>query len=248
MTSQSHELTLSNNPNAGVVNSSGSAKSTALPNLSLNLLLQLSSAEFDRVTGQVEAALGPADAGTLAQELLLLVACCQRPANLGESHLQDWMAGLMALLQRHPGPVAIEAIRAWPQQPGGRWWPMAADLDALARTLGARHAELAERIAEAKARRRTRSTPERSTTPIGRSAQFVGRVRETHGEPYVRSWLRGGVNALFGDEVVWLTGIGAERLARDCGGIAKAVGVRLEASSEVSALLAQYCDARGLEP
>lgn len=217
-----------------------------MPNLNLNLLLQLSSAEFDRIAAQAEAALGPAEPGLLAEELTVLVASCQRPQDLDEDKLRPWMLGLMGVLQRHPAAVAIEAIRAWPQQPGGRWWPMAADLEALARSLGARHAELAERIAEAKTRRRARSTSERSITPTGRSAEFVARVRDKLGEPFVRSWLRGGVNALFSEDAVFATPLGAERLERDCGGLAKAVGVRIEASAEVSALLAQYCDARGL--
>lgn len=198
------------------------------------------------ISHDIQRALAPADGSDLAAELAALTGFCQRPPDISEDALRDWMHGLMAALQRHPAAVAMEAVRAWPQQPGGRWWPMAADLDALARAIGAGHAELADRLAAARAARRTKTTPQRSNNPIMRSAEFVDRVKAAHGAKYVKSWLMGGVNAQFGDAVVWLTPFGARVLQKDCGEIAKAVGVLLEADPDLSVTLAQYCDARGL--
>lgn len=213
---------------------------------SLDKLLRLSSDDFAVISHDIQRVLAPADGSELAAALAALTGFCQRPPDIAEDALRDWMSGLMVALQRHPAAVALAAVQAWPQQPGGRWWPMAADLDAIARSIGADHAELADRLAAARAARRTKTTPERSNNPIGRSAQFVERVRVILGAKYVKSWLVGGVNAQFGDTVVWLTPFGAQVLRRDCGEIAKTVGVLLEADPDLSVTLAQYCEARGL--
>ncbi|MBY0448107.1 MAG: hypothetical protein K2P95_05395 [Hyphomonadaceae bacterium] len=206
------------------------------------MLLQLSLPEFDRISSLVAAALAPAEPGPLATEVLGLIACCQRPPEFDEDRAQAYIAGVMDILRRHPAAVAIAALRSWPQQPGGRWWPMAADLDALARRLGERHAQAASYVDEARTRRRAKSSADRSTTPMGRTAEFVVRV----GDVYARSWLRGGVNAMFGHDTIWTTGVGEDRLMRDHGALARQLSVRITTCPEARLMLARYCDARGL--
>ena len=245
MTSRNQELTLKSSPNDPEKYERMFSASLALFG-NLNSLLQLSSAEFDRACDEAQTALAPANGSRLAAELVAITAICQRPPGIEEGQLRDWTLGLMIALQRHPGVVAIAAIRDWPQQPGGRWWPMAADLDALARSIGAAHAKLASCIADAKARRRARQAPERSVAPIGRSAEFVDRIRAVHGEKFVRSWFVGGVNAQFSDTVVWLTPLAAEKIIAEFGAIVGEIGVRICADPDLSVSLARYCDARGL--
>lgn len=242
---QSQELSLRSAPSDPAKSAKTCSENLEL-SASLNTLLQLSSGEFDQFCTKAKAALAPADGTSLAAELVAITAICQRPPDLDEGRLREWMLGLMAVLQRHPGLVAIEAIRAWPQQPSGRWWPMAADLDALASSIGTRHAALADRIAVVTARRRTRSTPERTNVPFGRSAQFVEQVRSVHGEKFVASWFMGGINAQFSDDAVWLCPFAAERMSRECWEIAGDVGVRICADPDLSTSLARYCDFREL--
>ena len=207
--------------------------------------MRWSSAEFEAFAAGVEAQAAPAEHGLIVEELLALTQCCQRPPHIGEDGLRAWLGGVVATLLQHPGAAAVAAVQEWPRQPGGRWWPMARDLDELAQAFGARHREAEAAVREAR-HRRGASSQARNTLPTGRAAKFVERVATAHGEAYVQAWLRGGLNAQFGEDRIWLTGVGFDRLNRECGAIAHDLGVKLEPCAQVSALLARYCDANGL--
>lgn len=66
----------------------------------------------------------------------------------------------------------------------------------------------------------------RRSAPYGRTADFVRRVGETHGEPFVKSWLN-EQNCDFTSDTIFTTGIGCDRLNSRCGEIAESFMVRI---------------------
>ncbi len=142
---------------------------------------------------------------------------------------------LCKMLMRFPAPVALEAIDIWPQQETGQFFPTEKDLHDLATDL-----EYAHRASTVN--RPPDDTVERWDSPHDRTALYVAGVEEEFGRLYVRSWLIGEVNAQFSKDVVFLTGVGYDRLKRDTLHIAQRTGVGLCECPKVKKLLQTYVE------
>jgi len=140
---------------------------------------------------------------------------------------------LCKMLMRFPGPVALEAIDIWPQQESGQFFPTEKDLHDLATELEYAHRAMASN-------RPIDETAERWNSPHDRTAIYVKAVEEQFGRVYVRTWLVGKVNAQFTGDVVYLTGVGYDRLKRDTLHLAKAAGVGLCECPKVQGLLQEH--------
>lgn len=144
---------------------------------------------------------------------------------------------LARMLLKFPGWVALQAIDEWPSQEDGKFFPTENELQALAAVI--------KRTDDAKRSRAeaAKSTQEgRYMSPFGATAQYVEKVERVFGEPYVKSWLVGGINAQFTEGMVFLTGSGFDKLTADTWHMANEAGVKLRACKQVSKLLADHCD------
>lgn len=144
---------------------------------------------------------------------------------------------LAKMLLQFPGFIALQAIDTWPEQETGQFFPTEKELRDLATVLN-----LADVVRRERAEAAKDTGHGRYMSPFGQTARYVRRVEAMFGEPYVRSWLVGGVNAQFTDTAVFLTGAGHDRLVADTWSVAADEGVTLIADKRVSKLLADYCD------
>lgn len=116
---------------------------------------------------------------------------------------------LVSALREYPGDAALAAIKGWPKTEGGKWWPTENELRGEADKLCGARLRLRDHVRHHADQDDPRAP--RRTEPFGKTAEFVRRVREVHGEPYVRSWLS-GTTCQFEDARIWTSRYGAGRL------------------------------------
>ena len=116
---------------------------------------------------------------------------------------------LVSALREYPADAALSAIKDWPKAEGGKWWPTENELRAEADKRSASRTRLRDHVRHHAEQVDPRAP--RRTEPFGKTAEFVKRVREVWGDPYVRSWLT-GTTCQFEDAVIWTTPYNCGRL------------------------------------
>lgn len=174
---------------------------------------------------------------TLTQAFRELCGVTRARPDQSEAGIAAMAERLFKVLGEYPEPVALTALDIWPRR--SEWFPTEKELRDLLEEIAANAAR------EAAARGKVGGG--RYNSPVGNTVRFVERVREIRGADYVKSWLAGGVTAQFSANHVYTTGIGYDRLTKDCHGIAEACGVLIYRDPDVSKMLADYCDRNGLK-
>lgn len=154
-----------------------------------------------------------------------------------EAGIEAGVRRLIAALKEFPDDVALWALDYWPRQ--SEWFPTEHELRAvcdlrvssLARAEAAKGGERSGRFLE----------------PSGKTAYFVHRAREVHGEPFCKSWLAGGITCSFSNDTVYTTSVGADRLRKQCWAELQEAGVNVIESKDASKMLADYCDRHDLK-
>lgn len=139
---------------------------------------------------------------------------------------------LSKVMQEFPAEIAFETIAEWPQTAHGAHWPTEHDLREQAQARAAPYWRLrADLRGQA-----DRDPPKqrRTRTPVGKTAEFVERVKRHIDEDYVRGWLTGRF-CDFTDDTIFMNSFGRSRVERDVGHIARDCGVHLAFCADVTA-------------
>lgn len=166
----------------------------------------------------------------------LTQVCRTRPGQ-AEGDIAAMASRLFKVLGEYGEPVALTALDMWPRK--SEWFPTEKELRDLCEDIASQAA------IDAASRGKCEEGVYRG--PVGNTVMFVDAVRDTMGEAYVRSWLSGGINCLFGNDTIYTTPTGMQRLVRDCFSLMGQCGVQVKTSLRVTAMLAEYCDGRELE-
>lgn len=135
-----------------------------------------------------------------------------------------------AVFSEYPEDVVVAALDEWPR--GNEWFPTEKELREL---LG--YMRVNSERASGK-----RDARGRSDTPSDMTKYFCERVAAVRGEPFVRSWLRGGVTAMFSGKYIFVNQVGHDRLWRDCADIIRECGVVVQVDNEIARLLVDFID------
>lgn len=166
-----------------------------------------------------------------------LCGVCRPRSDQDMSNMEATVSRLWRVFGEYPEAVAVTATDLWPRR--SDFFPTEKELRALLDEVAAQAA------IDAAARQHVGGG--RYNQPVGNTVEFVQRVTHLRGADYVKSWLAGGITAQFSANVVYLTGIGFERLSKDVGALADQCGVRLVRDKDVSEMLKRYCDQNGLK-
>lgn len=168
----------------------------------------------------------------------LLAVCRSRPGS------DD--GGLDRLLDRlatFPEPVALAALRRWPETQHGAFVPTEHDLFELCSTIAAQ--ERARAAVEAG--RAETGAAGRYGSPVGASARAVRRMQAIDAA-FCRAWLKTGVNVQFRDNAILTTSIGFENIAQRFADVLDEEGVALIACPQVRHMLAKAAALAGNTP
>jgi hypothetical protein len=172
----------------------------------------------------------------LSEAFKELCAVCRPRPDQDESVLMAAASRLWKVLGEFPEPVAQTALDLWPRR--SEWFPTEFELRSLLEEIASNAAR------EAQARGSVGGGKYRE--PVGNTVAFVEEVRKLRGPDYCKSWLAGGITCLFSANIVYTTGIGADRLDKDVGALAAQLGVKIVHDKECSEMLARYCNERQL--
>jgi hypothetical protein len=168
----------------------------------------------------------------------LLKACRTRPESP-----DGGVESLIARLATFPEPVALAALRRWPETQHGAFVPTEHDLYELCSTIAAQ--ERARAAVEAG--RAETGAAGRYGSPVGASARAVRRMQAMDA-PFVRAWLKTGVNVQFRDAAILTTSIGFEKIAQRFADVLDEEGVALIACPQVRHMLAKAAALAGNTP
>lgn len=170
---------------------------------------------------------------TLAHALREMTEVTRPRPNQDEESVEICIGRLYRVLREFPDDVALRAVDEWPRR--NQFFPTECELRVQCDNV------IAD-MARAEAASNVPREEGRFSHPVGRSEYFVNQVRKRFGDAYVKSWMSGGINALFSDNVVYVTIIGHERLMRDCHDLAHEASIWIVASDECLNNLNRYCE------
>lgn len=170
----------------------------------------------------------------VAKALKHLVAVTRPRPDQSEGSVSAMAERFSAVFREYPESVVLAALDEWPKE--SEWFPTEKELRALLDYIKLNHAD-ARGAVDAKGR---------SDTPSGMTKYFWERVASLKGEAYARSWLWGGVTAMFTAKYVFVNQVGHDRLWRDCADLIRECGVAIVVDNEIARLLVKYMDDNGM--
>lgn len=164
----------------------------------------------------------------IAQAMKQLIAVTRPRPDQSEGGVSAMAERFSAVFSEYPEDVVIAALNEWPK--ASEWFPTEKELRDLLNYLRFNSAST-------KGERDARG---RSDTPSGMTEYFWQRVAALKGEAYARSWLWGGVTAMFTGKYVFVNQVGHDRLWRDCADLIRECGVAIVVDDEIARLLVQH--------
>lgn len=174
---------------------------------------------------RIQRALRPADLSDILKALSALAICTRRREETDPAALMEAYRLYAEALTRFPADVALWAINTWPETSSGDWWPTLHELTERARRAAEWRYSAAAAVQRAEASA-PRADDGAGPTPSGATERFYQRVAAARGPGYAFSWLNRR-NCRFTGDTVFATEIGAQRLLRDVGAIARECGVSI---------------------
>lgn len=161
-----------------------------------------------------------------------LCAVCRPRPDLSDGGMEAAASRLFKALGEYPQDVALWALDAWPRH--SDWFPTEHELRVFCE----------RRMGEVARDEAAKNDPGqgRFLEPIGKTAYFAQRARAVMGEPWCKSWLAGGINCMFSQNIIFTTATGADRIQSECWGLLQESGVSVVVHKDAGAMLAKYCD------
>lgn len=172
----------------------------------------------------------------IGNALKQLIAVTRPRPDQSEGSVMAMAERFQAVFSEYPEAIVIGALNAWPKS--SEWFPTEKELRDLLDYLKISSDKIGSTI----------DAQGRSDKPSGMTKYFCERVAKFRGEPYVRSWLRGGVTCMFTDRYVYVNQVGHDRLWRDVAGLIRECGVAIVVDDDIAKLLVEYMERNGIGP
>lgn len=119
---------------------------------------------------------------------------------------------LVEAMREYPADAALGAIRDWPKTENGKWWPTENELRTEADARGWQAMRMHRHLRAAALRDDARAPRSNEPSPLHLGA-YLDAVRETFGEPFIKSWLS-PLTCQYQGKTIWTHPLGAERLTQ----------------------------------
>lgn len=170
----------------------------------------------------------------ISKALKQLIAVTRPRPDQSEGGVSAMAERFAQVFREYPEDVVVAALAEWPK--GSEWFPTEKELRDLLNYI-----KLSSDKADSPPDERGRSEK-----PSGMTQFFYQRVSAVKGEAYARSWLRGGVTAMFTDRYVFVNQVGHDRLWRDVPTLIRECGVAIVVDEGIARLLVDYIDRNGI--
>ena len=159
-----------------------------------------------------------------------LIAVTRPRPDQSEGSVMAMAERFQAVFRDYPDEIVLGALNAWPKH--SEWFPTEKELRDLLDYLKISSDKLGSSI----------DARGRSDKPSGMTKHFYDAVCRVKGEAYARSWLRGGVTAMFTDRYVYVNQVGHDRLWRDLSHMIQEYGVAIVVDDDIAKLLVDYIE------
>jgi hypothetical protein len=170
----------------------------------------------------------------IGKALKQLIAVTRPRPDQSEGSVAAMAERFLAVFSEYPEPIVLGALNAWPKH--SEWFPTEKELRELLDYLRLNDEKAGASI----------DTRGRSDKPSGMTKHFYEAVARIKGEAYARSWLRGGVTAMFTDRYVYVNHVGHDRLWRDLSHLIRECGVAIIEDDSIATLLVDYIERNGI--
>lgn len=170
----------------------------------------------------------------IGKALKQLIAVTRPRPDQSEGSVAAMAERFLAVFSEYPEPIVLGALNAWPKS--SEWFPTEKELRELLDYLKISSDKIGSSI----------DAQGRSDKPSGMTKHFYEAVARIKGEAYARSWLRGGITAMFTDRYVFVNQVGHDRLWRDLSNLIRECGVAVVVDDDIAKLLVDYMERNGI--